>query len=119
MYSVAKLLEFMSITGARLGELDRETVRLHLVKNNAPCSWHVKGRIMRRLLVETEKEHRDLIDGIKIHVGDPEGRTSVLLRPDPTRPVFHVSAESPEKSVAQELTDRYIVKIRSWIVSEA
>lgn len=118
MYSVAKLLEFMSITGTRLGELDRNTVRLHFAKQNVQCSWHVKGRIMRRLLQETEKDRRDLIDGIKVYVGNPDGRTSVLLRPDPARPVFHVSAESFEKSVAEELSDKYITKIRSWIESE-
>jgi mannose-1-phosphate guanylyltransferase/phosphomannomutase len=119
MYSVAKLLEFMSITGTRLGELDRTTVRLHFAKHNVQCSWHVKGRIMRRLLQETEKDRRDLIDGIKVYVGNPDGRTSVLLRPDPARPVFHVSAESFEKSVAEELSDKYITKIRSWIETEA
>jgi mannose-1-phosphate guanylyltransferase/phosphomannomutase len=118
MYSVAKLLEFMAITGKRLGELDRETVRLHLVKDNVPCSWHVKGRIMRRLLKETEMERRELIEGIKLHVGKPDGYTSVLLRPDPARAVFHVNAESPEKSVAEELSDEYIRKIRTWIESE-
>ena len=119
MYSLAKLLEFMAITSKRLGELDRETVRLHFVKNNVPCSWHVKGRIMRRLLEQTEKERRDLIDGIKIHIGHPDRHTSVHLRPDPARPVFHVSAESPEKSVAEELSDKYIKRIRSWIETEA
>ena len=119
MYSVAKLLEFMAITGTRLGELDRDTVRLHLVKNQVPCSWHVKGRIMRRLLRETEKERRDLIEGIKVHVGKPDGYTTVLLRPDPARPVFHVHAESLEKSVAEDLSDRYIKKIRSWVETEA
>ncbi len=118
MYSVAKLLEFMSLTGIRLGELDRSTVRLHLVKENVPCSWHVKGRIMRRLLQETEQEDRELIDGIKVYVGNPDGRTTLLLRPDPARPIFHVSAESSEKSVAEELSDRYIRKIRSWIENE-
>lgn len=119
MYSVAKLLEFMAITGMRLGELERDTVRLHRIKNQVQCSWHVKGRIMRRLLRETEKERRDLIEGIKVHVGTPDGYTTVLLRPDPARPLFHVHAESSEKSVAEELSDRYIKKIRSWVETEA
>ncbi len=67
MYSIAKLLEYIAKTKKRIGELDKETPRLHFVKKNISCPWHVKGRIMRKLTEQSERIPRDLIEGIKLY----------------------------------------------------
>lgn len=118
MYSVAKMLEFMAITGKRLGRLDEETPRLHFVKKNVPCSWHVKGRVMRRLMKDSEAMPRELIEGIKLFPRNKGHHTSVFLNPDRARPLFHINTESEDPAVARQLSKEYEGKVVQWIAEE-
>lgn len=115
MYSVAKLLECMALTKKRLGDLDRETPRLHFVKKNVPCSWHAKGRVMRRLMKDSEALPRDLIEGVKIYPKSMGKLTSILLNPDRARNVFHINAESSDPDIAERLATEYEAKVLGWI----
>jgi mannose-1-phosphate guanylyltransferase/phosphomannomutase len=119
MYSVAKLLEFVAVTGKRLGKLDEETPRLHFVKKNVPCSWHLKGRVMRRLMKDTEHASRDLIEGVKVYPHNGDRLTSVFLNPDRSRPIFHINAESTDPGVAEALADEFETKLSVWISNES
>jgi mannose-1-phosphate guanylyltransferase/phosphomannomutase len=59
-----------------------------------------------RLLNQQYKDRRaELIDGIKILLGEGEW---VLVLPDPDYAKFHVYAEAPTDTEAQELVDRYV-----------
>ena len=118
MYSVAKLLECLAQTRKHLGELDRETPHLHLVKKAVPCSWSVKGRVMRHLMKDSERIQRELIDGVKIFPRQQDHRTSVLLNPDRTRPLFHINAESEDLGFAESLAGEYAEKLQQWINNE-
>lgn len=118
MYSVAKLLECLAQTKKHLGELDRETPHLHLVKKAVPCSWSVKGRVMRHLMKDSERIQRELIDGVKIFPRQQDHRTSVLLNPDRTRPLFHINAESEDLGFAESLAGEYAEKLQQWINNE-
>jgi len=118
MYSVAKLLECMALTKKRIAELDGETPRLHSIKRDIPCSWHVKGRVMRRLMKDTESLQRDLIEGVKLYPSQTGKHTSVLLNPDRTHPLFHIVAESEDPKTVQRLAEEYEKKILQWIQTE-
>lgn len=118
MYSVAKLLECLAITKKRLGELDKETSNLHLIKRNVPCSWNLKGQVMRHVMKDSERLPRELIDGVKIFPREKDRMTSVLLNPDRTRPLFHINAESKDASIAQRLANEYEAKLIRWINNE-
>lgn len=118
MYSVAKVLEFMAVTKKRLGDLDRETPRLHFVKKNVPCSWHVKGRIMRRLMKDSEAVPRQLIEGVKLFPKTSSRHTSVFLNPDRSRPLFHINSESEDPELARQLSQEYESKIAQWIAED-
>ncbi|HAL55347.1 MAG TPA: nucleotidyltransferase, partial [Bacteroidetes bacterium] len=118
MYSVAKLLECLALTKTRLGALDKDTPRLHFVKKNIPCSWHAKGRVMRHLMKDSDRMSRLLIDGVKVFPRQTDHRTSVLLHPDRTRPLFHISAESEDFAVATQLAIEYEAKLQQWIGNE-
>ena len=56
-------------------------------------------------ITQTAHHIRDLIDGIKIMLGEGEW---VLVLPDPDFPRFHVHAEASNEKEAQELADRYV-----------
>ncbi|MEK6566281.1 MAG: sugar phosphate nucleotidyltransferase [Bacteroidota bacterium] len=118
MYSVAKLLECMALTKKRLGQLDRETPRLHFVKRNVPCSWQLKGRVMRQLMKDSENSKRDLIEGVKIYPKNLGALTSILLNPDRARPLFHINAESTDLRIAEQLAGEYEAKLLNWIRSD-
>ena len=59
-----------------------------------------------RLLNQQYKDRRaEMIDGIKILLGEQEW---VLILPDPDYPKFHIYSEARTDAEAQELVDRYI-----------
>jgi mannose-1-phosphate guanylyltransferase/phosphomannomutase len=118
MYSVVKLLECLAITKKSLGDLDSETPRLHSVKKNLPCAWHLKGRVLRKLMEATESMHRVLIEGIKVFPNGGREYTTVMLNPDRTRALFHINAESPDLALAQRLSNEYESKIKRWLTAE-
>ncbi|MFH0989060.1 MAG: sugar phosphate nucleotidyltransferase [bacterium] len=118
MYSVGKLLECMALTKRHLADLDKETPKLHLAKRDLDCAWNNKGRVMRYIMKDTEHLKRELIDGVKIFPKENNRKTSVLLYPDRTRPVFHVFAESEDLTTAQQLAIEYDAKISHWINSD-
>ena len=115
MYSVSKLLECLALTKKRLGELDKETPRLHLIKRAVACSWNLKGQVMRHLMKDTERLHRELIDGVKVFPRAKDRLTSVLLNPDRTRPVFHINAESSDANEALQLANEFDAKLHIWM----
>jgi mannose-1-phosphate guanylyltransferase / phosphomannomutase len=115
MYSVSKLLECLALTKKRLGELDRETPRLHLVKRAVACSWNLKGQVMRHLMKDTERLPRELVDGVKVFPHSKDRLTSVLLNPDRTRPVFHINAESADPNLALQLANEFEAKLHVWM----
>jgi mannose-1-phosphate guanylyltransferase/phosphomannomutase len=108
----------MAKTKKRLGELDRETPRLHLVKNNIPCPWQIKGKVMRHLMKDTEALKRDLIEGVRVYPLGSSSDTSVFLNPDSSRPIFHINAESHDPAIARRLSEEYTGKIAAWITEE-
>jgi mannose-1-phosphate guanylyltransferase/phosphomannomutase len=113
MYSVARILEMMARTDKKLGELESELPRLYRAKRNINCSWEHKGKVMRRIMKDSEGTKRDLVDGIKIYFD--AGRTgSVLLIPDKERPLFHINAEALDQQAANTIATEYESRVIHW-----
>jgi mannose-1-phosphate guanylyltransferase / phosphomannomutase len=75
-----------------------------------PCPHERKGTVMRRLLELTRDEVIELVEGVRVRLGDDW----VAAIPDPDRALFHVIAEASTRTRAQELADRYKGLIESW-----
>jgi mannose-1-phosphate guanylyltransferase/phosphomannomutase len=114
MFGIAKILEFLGVTGQKLGELDRKLPRFETVKREVPCPWESKGTVMRMLMTESEKMKRDSVDGVKLYLNSGESTSSVLIMPDKERALFHVRAEARGKSAALDLANEYEQKIVRW-----
>jgi mannose-1-phosphate guanylyltransferase/phosphomannomutase len=82
-----------------------------MAKNNIFCTKDQKGKIMRRLVEESEGKQRQLIDGIKIFFDD---YSWVLCIPDSEREIFHVNAESKTQKTADTLVKEYSNKIKRY-----
>jgi mannose-1-phosphate guanylyltransferase/phosphomannomutase len=113
MYSVARILEMMAKTDKRLGDLENELPRLYRAKRSINCSWEHKGKVMRRIMKDSEKTKRDLVDGIKIYF-DAGQMGSVLLIPDKERPLFHINAEASDQQTANTIATDYEHRVITW-----
>jgi mannose-1-phosphate guanylyltransferase/phosphomannomutase len=111
MYSVAKILEMMAITGWRIGEVDRNAPRLYRSSRTVLCPWQAKGRVMRFAMNESEQYDRHLVDGIKILFARD---TWVLLIPSKEHEVFMVYSEAPTQEHADRLSSEYEEKVVQW-----
>jgi mannose-1-phosphate guanylyltransferase/phosphomannomutase len=111
MYAVMKILEMLAASGRSLSKIDKDTPKLHMVKNNIFCTKEQKGRIMRRLVEETRNYKRLLLDGIKIYFEDCQW---VLCIPDSERELFHVNAEAKNRATAEELVKDFTSRIKKF-----
>ena len=111
MCSVAKILEMMAKAGAGLGEIDDSIPRLSGARRNVNCSWEHKGKVMRRIMNDSDGRRRDLVDGVKIYLDDG---SSALLIPDKERPLFHINTEAPTQDAAEGLASAYEKKVMAW-----
>jgi len=111
MYSVAKILEMIASAGKGLGEIEESIPRLSGARRNVNCSWEHKGKVMRRIMNDSDGRRRDLVDGVKIYLDDG---SSALLIPDKERPLFHISTEASTREAAEILAAEYEKKVMAW-----
>ncbi|MBC7260199.1 MAG: NTP transferase domain-containing protein [Chloroflexi bacterium] len=104
MMTVARLMEWLEVGQTRLSQVIAGLPEWHLAGKDVPCSWEVKGTVMRRLHEQHKGQRTEAIDGLKIWLAD---RRWVIVLPDPDRPMIHVHAEAESDAVAEELAERY------------
>lgn len=110
MFTIGKILEMMSLTGLSIADAHAAIPMRFKVQTSVACPWEAKGRVMRRAMEHTEREERQLIDGVKVFLG----QDSVLLLPDKERASFFVFTEGETQAAAQSLSDEYAELIRRW-----
>ena len=110
MMSTAKLMEFIAKEGKPISHyLDQIPKKAHH-SQKVPCSWELKGTIMRHLIEDTANDKRELIDGVKIS----RNGSSIMILPDADAALFHVSAEAENEKNAKELVASFVDKIKKW-----
>lgn len=101
--SLAKLLELLARTGARLEDVIDGLPRTHVVRKDVATPWEAKGTVMRRLVERLEGERMVTIDGIKTIREDEWA----LVVPHPQEPVVRVWAEAGDDEAAQSLAKEF------------
>jgi mannose-1-phosphate guanylyltransferase/phosphomannomutase len=114
MFSVAKILELIAKSNQSIDELDRNTPKLFMLKENIPCSREEKGSIMRKFMENTSDYRQELIDGVKIFI---DNDTTVLCIPDKDENTVHLNVESVSETKAKKYLKEFKKKIESYIVS--
>jgi mannose-1-phosphate guanylyltransferase/phosphomannomutase len=104
LMAAVKLLEFLATQHTTLADVVEGLPSFYISHREVSCPWEAKGTVMRLLNQQYKDRRADLIDGIKILLGEGEW---VLVLPDPDFPRFHIYAEARSDSEAQELTERY------------
>ncbi|MDQ2983621.1 MAG: sugar phosphate nucleotidyltransferase [Actinomycetota bacterium] len=97
--SLCKLLELLAPESRPLSELVAELPSSTIVHRQLPCTWALKGTVMRVLSERLRDRQLDLTDGIKVI--EPDGWAQVL--PDPDEPLVHIYAEGETEERSREL----------------
>jgi mannose-1-phosphate guanylyltransferase/phosphomannomutase len=105
LMGVVKLLEFLATQKTSLAAIVSALPAFHVSRREVSCPWEAKGKVMRLLNQQYKDRRAEMIDGIKILLGEGEW---VLILPDPDYPKFFVYAEARTDTEAQELLDRYV-----------
>ena len=105
LMATAKLLEFLAMQQTSMAEIVSALPAFHVIHREVSCPWEAKGTVMRLLNQQYKDRRADLIDGVKILLGEGEW---VLVLPDPDFPRFHVYSEARTESETQDLADRYV-----------
>jgi mannose-1-phosphate guanylyltransferase/phosphomannomutase len=110
MMSTAKLMEFIARQDKPISSYLDKIPKKAQYAQRVPCSWEMKGTIMRHLIEDTANDKRELIDGVKIS----RNGSSIMILPDADMALFHVSAESESEKSAKDLVVSFVEKIKKW-----
>lgn len=111
MFAAVKLLEGLARSGQRLAELADAHPEIHTRQQRISCPWGRKGTVMRRLMEETDKEERQLVDGVKVWKGE---RDWALIIPHSHKPYFVVTVEGASADSAAQLVSQYSRLVETW-----
>lgn len=112
MFTVAKILELIAKSNQSIDQLDKNTPRLFMLKENINCSKDEKGTIMRRFMEDTIQYRQELIDGVKIFI---DKDTNVLCIPDKDRNFVHLNVESSTENKSRKLMKEFKAKVESYV----
>jgi len=99
MAALCKLLELLAPVSATVSELVAELPEVTIVDHTVPCSWALKGLVMRVLTERLAGREVDLRDGIKVFENGAWG----MVRPDPVEPLVHVTVETTADGSSRDL----------------
>jgi mannose-1-phosphate guanylyltransferase/phosphomannomutase len=105
LMAAVKLLEYLATQQTSLADVVAGLPPFHVSHHQVSCPWEAKGTVMRLLNQQYKDRRAELIDGIKIVLGDGAW---VLVLPDPDFPRFHVYTEAQTASEAEDLANRYV-----------
>ncbi len=111
MFAAVKVLEGLARSGSPLRELAERCPATHVLQDRVACPWGRKGAVMRRLMEETEGRPRQLVDGVKVYLGEREW---ALVIPHSHKPYFVVTVEGETEGAGQALLREYIRLVEQW-----
>ena len=111
--SLTKILDFMTSENTKLSSIIETIPEFYITQKAIECPWEAKGKVMRSLIQEKNDNQIELYEGVKIF----HERGWVLVLPDADEPVCRVYSEGISKEFAESLSETYVDKIRSIIIS--
>lgn len=116
MFSVAKLLEMLTVQGRSLAQIRAELPRVYHRSYTVRCPWKAKGALMRHLVEIHPTEHLELIDGVKII--NPQNDNWVLILPDAGEPLVQIFANGDEREWVEQSLRDYRQRVQDFIDRE-
>ncbi len=110
--TTALILDIMAKTGRKLSELLAELPRYYIKKDKLECPQELKKPVLEELIQQVKGVHIDTTDGVKI--GFPD-KSSILIRPSGTEPIYRFYAEGKTAKRATQLLTEYKAKLHQLI----
>lgn len=99
--SIGEILSYVSSMNVPLSSLQGAT---QMKTSEVQCPWNEKGKVMRKLIEESDPHHTLYLDGIKEH----NAQGWALVVPDGDDPVFRLYSEAGTESEANDLIEHYV-----------
>jgi phosphomannomutase/phosphoglucomutase len=110
--TAALVLNIMAQTGKKLSELLGELPTYYIEKGKVECPNELKQKLLVELIAKVKDLNIDTIDGVKIWFED---KSSILIRPSGTEPLYRLYAEAKTKQRAITLLKKYEKTVRAII----
>ena len=112
--ATALILGIMAETCERLSNLLDELPKYFIEKGKVECPEHLKAKVLEKLIEQTKGLNTSTIDGVKIWFED---KSSILVRPSGTEPLYRLYAEAKSRDKALRLIQDYSLKLKRIIDS--
>ncbi|MBE0596782.1 MAG: mannose-1-phosphate guanyltransferase [Desulfuromonadales bacterium] len=110
LFTVAKTLELLARTGESLSKVRQGFPARAYQAIQIPCSWDLKGGLMRKMSEDSVDREASFLDGVKVQIGNDWA----LFLPDQHRPVVHLIAEAADRVTVERLLESYRRKVEQW-----
>jgi phosphomannomutase/phosphoglucomutase len=110
--STALVLDIMARTGEKLSKLIGKLPQYHLEKGKVECREEIKRKVLEKLSRQTQGLEANTLDGVKIWFKD---KSSILIRPSGTEPIYRLYSEAKTKERAIELVNEYSATLEKII----
>jgi len=110
--TTALILDIMAKTEKKLSELLAELPIYHIEKDKVECPNELKERVLKELIKKVKNMNTDITDGVKIWFTD---KSSILIRPSGTEPIYRFYAEGKIRSKVVHLVNEYKAKLHEII----
>ncbi len=112
--ATALILGIMAETGKKLSSLLAGLPKYFIEKGTVECPEQLKEKVLERLIEQTRGLNINTIDGVKIWFED---KSSILVRPSGTEPLYRLYAEAKTRRKALRLVQDFILKLKRIINS--
>ncbi|MEJ5326817.1 MAG: phosphoglucosamine mutase [Candidatus Bathyarchaeia archaeon] len=106
--TTALILEIMAKAGKTLSQLIAEQPQYFIEKGKIECPEDKKDKVLQKLLGQVQGLNISTIDGVKIWFED---KSSILIRPSGTEPIYRLYAEAKSPEKARKLVEEYSLKL--------
>jgi phosphomannomutase/phosphoglucomutase len=110
--TTALILNIMARTGEKLSTLTEELPEYFIEKTIIECKEELKEEVLQKLIEQTKGLKTNTLDGVKIWFKD---KSSILIRPSGTEPIYRLYAEAKTSQKARHLTKEYGSKLKAII----
>jgi phosphomannomutase/phosphoglucomutase len=114
--TTALILNVMARTGEKLSTLIEQLPKYFIEKSKVECREELKQKVLKKLTEQIKEQETSTLDGVKIWFED---RSSILVRPSGTEPVYRLYAEAKTSRKARQLIRDYSSKLRAIIRSSS
>lgn len=110
--TTALILDIMAKTERKMSQLLSELPYYYLEKGKIKCPNEKKTLVLKKLVADVKHLNPETIDGVKLWLPN---KSSILIRPSGTEPVYRFYAEAETKEGAYILVKEYKRKLQQII----